>query len=85
MDLDNDWLPTQNAKFYRSLKVEDANHHHEDWEQLGTALSRLLASNLVLDQTVFGAGDGEGLCNRSFLCAEISDEDLPWDSSEIDW
>jgi hypothetical protein len=35
MGLDNDLLPTQNAKFYRSLKVEDANHHHEDSEQLG--------------------------------------------------
>ena len=85
MDLDKDKLLTRNAKFYRSLKVEDANHHHEDWEQLGTALSRSPASNLVLDQTVFGAGDDEGLCNGSFLCAEIPDEDLPWDPSEIDW
>lgn len=85
MDLDNDLLPTQNAKFYRSLKAEDASHDHEDWEQLGTALSRLLTNNLVLDQTGFGAGDDGGLCNRPFLCAEISDEDLPWDPSEIDW
>jgi hypothetical protein len=84
MDLDSNLLPAQNAKFYRSLKVEDANHQHEDWEQFATALSRLLGSNLVLDQSGFGAGDDEGLYNRSFLCAEISDEDLPWNPSEID-
>jgi len=38
---------------------------------------------LVLDRTGFGAG--EGPYHDTYLCAELEDEDMPWDAAEFDW
>ncbi|KAF8865233.1 hypothetical protein BDZ45DRAFT_668679 [Acephala macrosclerotiorum] len=43
----------------------------------------LLSSKLVLDNGFHEAGRGDH--KDFFFCAEISDEDLPWDASETDW
>lgn len=42
----------------------------------------LLKSKLVLDK---GHQAGVGDCEDCFLCAEVEDEDLPWDVDENDW
>lgn len=44
----------------------------------------LMKSNLVLDR-ISEAGDDSCGCADYFLCAEIADEDLPWDEEELDW
>jgi hypothetical protein len=46
-------------------------------------VAKLLRSNLTLDRTGFRAG--EGPYHYTFLCAELEDEDMPWDASEFDW
>jgi len=46
-------------------------------------LDDLLRNKLALDRNARVSGmDG---ANNSFLCVEISDEDLPWDLEETDW
>ncbi|KAF7896389.1 hypothetical protein EAF00_006403 [Botryotinia globosa] len=46
-------------------------------------LTKLLTSNLILDPSKLGAGQGK--FKDYFLCAEITDKDLPWDEEEEDW
>jgi hypothetical protein len=45
------------------------------------ALEALLKSKLVLDKGQHVAG----VEIDSILCAEVLDEDRPWDADEIDW
>ncbi|KAH8795468.1 hypothetical protein BGZ57DRAFT_865733 [Hyaloscypha finlandica] len=47
------------------------------------SIEELLQNNLALDRTSFGAGEGP-YTNR-YLCAELEDEDMPWDAAESDW
>jgi len=47
------------------------------------ALRVLLENNLVLDRK--GGMAGEDEYRHGFLCAEISDSELPWNSEEEDW
>ncbi|TEY60238.1 hypothetical protein BOTCAL_0183g00060 [Botryotinia calthae] len=47
------------------------------------ALTRLLTSNLILDPSKHGAGQGKFY--DYFPCAEITDKELPWDEEEEDW
>ncbi|KAF7903495.1 uncharacterized protein EAF01_006544 [Botrytis porri] len=43
----------------------------------------LLANNLVLDRT--NDGPGEGCYKHCFLCTEIADNELPWETMAVDW
>lgn len=43
----------------------------------------LLRSSIVLEKGVYEAGKEN--CEDNFLCAEVTDEDLPWDVNETDW
>jgi hypothetical protein len=43
----------------------------------------LFESKLVLCRGLYKPGDG--CCKDNFLCAEIDDEDLPWDTNKTDW
>jgi hypothetical protein len=67
--------------FYRELsKKQDDNKEYP----FSNALKEVLENNLVLIR------QGKELIESSdydyyFLCAEIDDEDLPWDVNEIDW
>jgi hypothetical protein len=45
----------------------------------------LLRNNLVLDRSPRSPGESDGEDEEYFLCAEIEDEDLPWDLEEFDW
>ena len=46
-------------------------------------LRNVLANNLVLDKTA--SGSGEGSYEDCFLSANIVDEDMPWDATQVDW
>jgi hypothetical protein len=76
-----DRLPLNLPKFFRNIVNNDITIDGMTLDPL--CLSDLLRNNLVLDQAgrVAGLGD-EKDC---FLCAEIEDEDLPWDPEEHDW
>ncbi|KAF7872696.1 uncharacterized protein EAF02_008767 [Botrytis sinoallii] len=50
---------------------------------LQSKLEPLLANNLVLDRT--SDGPGEGCYKHCFLCTEIADNELPWDTTAVDW
>ena len=52
-------------------------------KQVHAAVRPLFEKNLVLDDSDDGAG--QGIYKDCFLCAEISDEDLPWDVDQIEW
>jgi hypothetical protein len=47
------------------------------------SIEELLQNNLALDRTNFGAGEGPYF--DRYLCAELADEDMPWDAAESDW
>lgn len=47
----------------------------------------LMKNNLVLHQDEYDIENNEGKGNQDsrFFCAKIDDEDLPWDTTEMDW
>jgi hypothetical protein len=61
-------------------RIADAPEPYSD----DRMLRDILKNNLVLQQHL-KAGDSDACLVDHFLCAEISDEDLPWDVNEIDW
>ncbi|RDW69603.1 hypothetical protein BP6252_08623 [Coleophoma cylindrospora] len=82
-DIRSDTNPTTEASYFRCLKDNlKALEPDSDYPPLRKALDDLLQKNLLLDRSSFGAGQGP---YEGFLCAEISDEEMPWDPSEIDW
>ena len=68
------------ASYYRKSQK---TFHAQNGNQKSVALKKLLMSNLSLDRS--GDEASAGIYTSSFLCADIPDEDLPWDSSELDW
>jgi hypothetical protein len=46
-------------------------------------LSPVLQNNLVLERSKDGAGQGK--FENCFSCAEVPDEDFPWDLTHIGW
>lgn len=78
--------PEKSANFLRRVYErgdEVLQSDYEDMESTFPPIERLLRSNLALDQTGFGTGEGPYKYN--FLCTELPDEDMPWDSTEVDW
>ncbi len=80
----------ENVKFWKNLQhqhQEVPQHMDTDRRTLGQELSQvkssLLKNNLTFDRT--GFGPGEGPYEIAFLCANIKDEDMPWDPSQTDW
>jgi hypothetical protein len=65
--------------FRQLLAILDKKKHFRAIE----SIEEVLQNNLVLDQTNFGAG--EGPYTKRYLCAELADEDMPWDAAESDW
>ncbi|TGO38519.1 hypothetical protein BHYA_0073g00280 [Botrytis hyacinthi] len=51
--------------------------------EIDEVLSKVLTSNLILDPSKLGAGQGR--FKDYFVCAEITDKELPWDEEEEDW
>ncbi|PVH82195.1 hypothetical protein DL98DRAFT_653535 [Cadophora sp. DSE1049] len=66
----------------RPLLLEEL-YNCNAWTNLYYSHRDLLASNLGFDKS--GCRAGEGIYEKQFLCTQISDEDMPWDSDEIDW
>lgn len=74
--------PTELAFYFRELVHQLRNANLEDptiIEQLQTVLH----SNLVITSGNPVAGASPHA--YQFLCAEISDEELPWDRTQLDW
>ncbi|CAG8971595.1 hypothetical protein HYALB_00007988 [Hymenoscyphus albidus] len=86
----------RSADFYYRIrlriieKLEGIYYHfvrpetREALDKLRQSIDELIQNNLVLDQSHCGPGE-LGMHEHAFLCAKISDDDLPWDTSEIDW
>ena len=47
-------------------------------------LEPVLKSNLVLHKYKSGRDEASRFANY-FLCADVLDEDLPWDQTQVDW
>jgi hypothetical protein len=78
--------PEDCAGFYKRLfdrREQMMRSYYDDLDETLAPVATLLQSNLVLDRTGFGAG--EGPYKNTFLCAELEDEDMPWDAAEFDW
>ncbi|CZR63411.1 uncharacterized protein PAC_13308 [Phialocephala subalpina] len=80
--------PEESSVFFKALKEQlqgQLSRGVDDMHlrSLYVAVDRLMRSNLTLDQTGFQAG--EGPYKWCFLCADISDEEMPWDLNELDW
>jgi hypothetical protein len=84
--LELDDRPTENRGFYLQLKkMLDMNGYIENphLNSLQDALRDLLVNNLVLDRTGYAAGEGD--YESYFLCANVEEEEMPWDKGEVDW
>jgi hypothetical protein len=66
--------------YYRDLYE---SHDGSSSEIVRTVLAHLFKKNLLLDKS--GATAGFDKYIEYFLCAEIDDEDLPWDINQKDW
>lgn len=78
--------PEDCASFYKRIfdcREQMMRHYYDDVDKALAPVAKLLQSNLVLDRTGFGSG--EGPYEDVFLCAELEDEDMPWDDAEFDW
>lgn len=83
-----DEAPEESAAFFKALKeqlqgqiargVEDLHIRN-----LHAAVDKLMINNLVLDQT--GYGSGEGPYKWCFLCADVPDDEMPWNPNETDY
>ncbi|CZT06610.1 uncharacterized protein RAG0_12292 [Rhynchosporium agropyri] len=82
-DIERSELPSQNAHFYRHLFNQWEVDQEEGMESILEALRGLLENNLVLERK--GGLAGEAEYKHGFLCAEISDSELPWNMEEEDW
>ncbi|KAF8853704.1 hypothetical protein BDZ45DRAFT_694016 [Acephala macrosclerotiorum] len=74
--------PTRNAAYYRRLKMHVELDYSEYYPQLYKKLDILFKNNLRFDRSGLGAGEGP---YQYFLCASIKDEDLPWETTELDF
>lgn len=54
----------------------------QDWGS-SEEITELLSNNVTLDRRVLVVGDRYK--PDSFFCAQIDDEDLPWDVNQIEW
>jgi len=70
-------------KFFR--RVLEYQGLPEDIDMDDLNIPDLLRNNLVLDRTTRLPGKDHTTDEDYFLCAEIDDEDPPWDLNETDW
>ena len=78
--------PEDCAGFYKRFfdrREQMSRSHYDDVDETLAPVAKLLQSNLALDRTGFGAG--EGPYQNTYLCAELEDEYMPWDATEFDW
>lgn len=69
-------LPFYNRRLY--------GEQLEFWRfEVSGLLKPVMYNNLVLDNSQ--DGPGQGRFKDYFLCAEVTDKELPWDENEVDW
>jgi hypothetical protein len=96
-----DYGPPNHPEYFRLIHEDDfqiTGYHTKDrnidkgaWDRLSMETAEevrlivgpLLENNLKLSKGMEGAG--QGVYKDCFLCAEIEDEDLPWNPLEIDF
>lgn len=75
--------PQRGAIYYRVLLARLKEHRDDlDVEDAIGAIKALLQSNLVLERRTAGKYHRDQI---TFYCADIEDEDMPWDPTETDW
>ncbi|KAL2063703.1 hypothetical protein VTL71DRAFT_5508 [Oculimacula yallundae] len=86
-DIERSELPSQNAHFYRHLYNQWEIEQEDGMQSLMESMRALLENNLVLERNLernMGLAGEDGY-KHGFLCAEISDSELPWNMEEDDW
>jgi hypothetical protein len=82
----------ENVQFYKALSQMPEIQQGDENDGYGIPsydvdikdrLKRLMRDELVLDHSK--CDPGEGPHRYYLLCAEIADEDMPWDSEQVDW
>ncbi|TGO08726.1 hypothetical protein BTUL_0194g00060 [Botrytis tulipae] len=68
---------TSLSVYYRQFYDKQYN------KEINETIAKILTSNLILDPSKLGAGQGK--FKDYFVCAEITDKELPWDEEEEDW
>ena len=79
--------PMHSAKLYRDIHKSMDHRLRCEMPMLNSMLDTVLRKNLVLDG-LCGPKVADSIAQKTenvFLCAEISDSDLPWDRIQIDW
>ncbi|KAF7958333.1 hypothetical protein EAE96_001884 [Botrytis aclada] len=86
----DDALEYQSATYYREVmtQLESKTLENITMEWYHSFMS-LLSSNLALDRKLGRVGEerspGTEYNKRGFFCAELRDEDLPWDQNIVHW
>ncbi|KAK0120714.1 hypothetical protein ONS96_010917 [Cadophora gregata f. sp. sojae] len=93
MVIDLEDNPTRTADFFRAVKCQVdslsvttrwAGGHLDPYMKMAKSeLDGLMRNNLRLDRTNFGSASDHN--DDYFLCADIKDDEMPWDSDVIDW
>ncbi|KAE8442587.1 hypothetical protein EG329_003074 [Mollisiaceae sp. DMI_Dod_QoI] len=83
--LNDDESETMDAKFYRAImeRLQDDDPWYVGYQELRKPLDALLQNNLMLDHN--GSLPGMYPYEDCFLCANVSDEEMPWNRDEVDW
>lgn len=69
----------ESARIFKGILSHIAED--EEFAYLEDSVQQALANNLVLDRSRYGPGESETRYERYFLCAELADDDMPWDAS----
>lgn len=70
---------TQDALFYRRLKLLVDSQRVDKFVEIRETLNNLMKNNLALNRTGSVPGEAGGPYVERFLCANIANEDMPWD------
>ncbi len=68
--------------FFR--RIFERDHLLLDISMSDLKIPGLLRNNLMLGRSPRSPGESDGEDEEYFLCAEIEDEDPPWDIEEVD-
>lgn len=69
--------------YFRTLSEQNDVKNNNTVPGFKEILEPILENNLVLGMQ--SARVGEGALKDTFLCADVFDEDLPWDVNALEW
>ncbi|TEY34314.1 hypothetical protein BOTCAL_0638g00050 [Botryotinia calthae] len=73
------WESSDGSNFSQPRFYRELTNRGEDFSEI---FEKLLSGKLQLNVSAVA---GKGLYENHFFCASLSDEELPWDTTEIDW